>query len=104
MADREFSVAFGRAFEPAIAVAVAGSLTPIGKLTKGNPDWLWIPDYLNWQGDWVVTGVYDDRDVVLYRDGDLIHAFVSKQNHNIGNTPTTAYAWWTRLIQENWNK
>lgn len=64
--------------------------------------WLLIPDYLNWQGTWVATTYYNNLDVVLHLSGDEIHAFVSKQDHNVGNNPVTVYQWWTRLIQEQW--
>lgn len=64
--------------------------------------WLLIPDYLNWIGVWSSTYAYSRDDVVIYQDGDLRHAFVSKTDHNIGNVPTTAYLYWTRLVQEKW--
>ena len=81
---------------------VGGTLTLSGSLTANNPAWILIPDYLNWQGVWVTTTSYERDDLVLYQDGDLIHAFVSKTSHNVGNVPTTAYQHWTRLVQEKW--
>ena len=84
--------------------SINGVLTISGSLSVGNPDWLLIPDNLNWQGVWSITTSYDNRDVVLYQDGDQIHAFVSKQSHNIGYTPTVNHEWWTRLVQTEWNK
>ena len=87
-----------------IVQALAGTLSLAGGVVLNNPDWLLIPDDLNWQGAWSITTSYDDRDVVLYQDGDQIHAFVSKQSHNIGYNPVTSYQWWTRLVQTEWNK
>jgi len=65
--------------------------------------WLLIPDYITWRGLWSATSSYEVDEAVLYQDGDLIHAFVSKTGHNIDHTPTTEYIHWTRLIQENWS-
>ncbi len=94
----------GRSRTPTFVRAFSGELSFAGRVQVTNPDWLYIPDYLNWMGTWSATVVYDDLDVVLYQDGDLIHVFVSKASHNVGNTPTTAYQWWTRLVQEQWMK
>ncbi len=88
---------------PTFVVGLSGSITPAGRLTGQDPAWLLIPDYLNWQGNWIATTSYERDDVTLYQDGDLIHAFVSKTGHNVGNIPTTAYQHWTRLVQEKWN-
>ena len=76
-----------------------------GATSGQNPNWLLIPDYLNWMGEWNALTSYDDRDVVLYvTDDGEYHGFVSKSNHNVGNIPTTSYQHWTRLIQGVWNK
>lgn len=94
----------GRSRTPTFVRAFSGELSFAGKVQAANPNWLYIPDYLNWMGTWDALVVYDDLDVVLHQDGDLIHAFVSKASHNVGNLPTTAYPWWTRLVQEQWMK
>jgi len=98
------SLAFSSAFDigTLTTVALDGSITPAGSLKGRSPSWLHIPDYLNWKGVWAATTYYDLDDVILHQDGDLTHAFVSKTNHNVGNTPTTAYQHWTRLVQEKW--
>ncbi len=82
---------------------LSGEITPTGSLLISNPSWIYIPDNLNWIGVWDEDYLYSDRDVVLFQDGDNIHAFVSKTDHNVGNIPTTAYEHWTRLVQEDWN-
>lgn len=84
--------------------SLSGGLTPNGTLEGRNPNWLLIPDYLNWRQTWNATISYNVDDVVLYQEDNLIHAFVSKTDHNVGNIPTTAYPHWTRLVQEKFNR
>ena len=101
-----FSSAFSVAFDTlAEQVSISGELDFSGVLQAQNPDWLYIPDYLNWQGNWIITTSYNDRDVVLYKTSSgEYHAYVSKMDHNTGNIPTTSYQWWTRLIQGVWSR
>ncbi len=84
-----------------VAVLIEIGVSATGAVTS---KWLLIPDYLHWQGVWVATTAYDRDDVVLYESGDLIHAFVSKTDHNTGNIPNLTYQHWTRLVQEEWNR
>ena len=80
---------------------LTGILSFVGVLSGGNPDWLEIHPWQTWKGEWDATVEYITHDVVLYQDGNNIHAFVSKTDHNTGNLPTDS-AHWTRLIQEGW--
>lgn len=80
---------------------LTGILSFVGVLSGGNPDWLEIHPWQTWKGEWDAAVEYITHDVVLYQDGNNIHAFVSKTDHNTGNLPTDS-AHWTRLIQEGW--
>ena len=75
-----------------------------GAISVQNPNWLLIPDGLNWQGVWNALTAYNELDVVLYTVGNEPHAFVSKTNHNIGNIPPDTYVNWTRLVQLIWRE
>ena len=75
-----------------------------GNLSAQSPDWLLIPDFLNWRGDWAAGLTYNELDVVLYMVGTAPHAFVSKTSHNIGNIPPDKYVNWTRLVQGKWRE
>ena len=92
-----------------------GILSFVGTLTGNNPDWLEIHPWQNWRGEWDATTDYLPGDVVLYQDGNYVHAFMSKledatgsgsgsgtsSGHNIGHLPTDS-TYWTRVIQEGW--
>lgn len=86
-------------------VAINSNMDFSGAPSAQNPNWLLISDHLNWQGEWVSTISYNDRDVVLYKTSSgEYHGYVSKQGHNAGNIPTTAHLWWTRLRQGEWER
>ena len=89
---------------PDIYMSVSSDLDLRGAFSASSPNWLLIPDGLNWQGDWSAGTTYDERDVVLYTVGTEPHAFVSKVSHNIGNIPPDKYAYWTRLVQPKWRE
>ena len=99
-----FSSAFSTAFDVGRAVvSFTGTMDFSGVFSAQNPDWLLIPDGLNWQGEWSAITTYEENDVVLYKTTDgLHHGYVSKLTHNSGNNPATAYLWWSNLIQGEW--
>ena len=88
---------------PIYVQSLGGTLNLSGAVVMANPAWLLIPDNYLYQGNWDVTILYDKRDVVLYKttDGEY-HPYVSKLGHNVGNIPTTAYLYWTRMDQGEW--
>lgn len=86
-----------------LVAAVGGQLTFNGALQALNPDWLLIPDYLNWMGVWVVGTTYAIGDAVLFTEGDRPFAYTSKAGGNLGNTPGTT-TWWYPIQQEPWRK
>ena len=87
------------------SVTINSDMDFSASLSAQNPNWLLIPDNLNWMGEWASTVSYDELDVVLYKTADgEYHGYVSKEDHNTGNVPTTEYQWWTRLIQGEWER
>ncbi len=83
--------------------SVGGNLTLFGSLQAQNPDWLLIPDYLNWTGLWSGATTYAEGDAVLFVDGTLHHAFASKAGSNLNHSPNDI-DWWYRINQEPWGK
>lgn len=84
-------------------VSLTGSMVSAGELAVSNPDWLRLPDGVNWKGAWGALTTYDEGDAVLYKTANgNYHAFVSKAGHNVGNIPPDTYLWWTRLVQSEW--
>jgi hypothetical protein len=88
---------------PSIGVTVGGSLSFYGKLQGQNPDWLLIPDYLNWMGVWSAATTYGVGDAVLYVEGDRHFAYASRLPDNVNHTPGEN-TWWYRIQQEAWRK
>jgi len=89
---------------PIFLQSVGGELLFHGLLSGYNPDWLLIPDYLNWCGEWAVGTTYDVGDCVLYYETDRHFAYASKAAGNTGNTPGASTTWWYRVQQEPWRK
>jgi len=65
--------------------------------------WVYIPDGILWLGEWSSHITYDVGEAVTYNDGALLHGFVSRTTHNVGNIPSTAYSSWARIVQPRWN-
>ena len=84
-------------------VQLGGTLSFFGSLQATNPDWLLIPDHLNWTGLWDSGTTYAEGDAVLFVDGTLHHAFVSKAGSNLNHSPNDT-KWWYRDNQEAWEK
>jgi len=82
--------------------SINGSMTPFGTLNTGNPNWIQIPDSLNWQGVWDADTAYSIDDAILYLFGDRYHVFISKTHHNTGNNPVTSTANWRRWDAQPW--
>jgi len=82
--------------------SIGGSITPFGTLNTGNPNWIQIPDSLNWQGVWDADTAYSIDDAILYLFGDRYHVFISKTHHNTGNNPVTSTANWRRWDAQPW--
>lgn len=90
-----------------ISRTAGGLLTFYGSLQATNPDWLLIPDYLNWTGLWSGATTYAEGDAVLFVDGTLHHAFASRKgtiadpnlNHSVLDPE-----WWYRIGNEPWRK
>ncbi len=82
---------------------LGGNLTFHGTLQATNPDWLLIPDYLNWMGVWSGATTYAEGDAVLFVDGTLHHAFASKKGTNLNHSVLDT-EWWYRVGNEPWRK
>jgi hypothetical protein len=86
-----------------ISTTVGGNISFNGNLAGTNPDWLLIPDYLNWRGVWAAGTTYAIGDAVLFTEGDRPFAYESRVGSNLAHTPG-ADASWYRIQQEPWRK